>query len=463
MSAATSSSTYAFKGASSPRAGGGGQAKSHEDIFTPPAWRDVWAAVLYYVSLAAFLGIAYINISYIFQKGRGAFSSDASAALIGILVAVTPSVFLSIGLAALLLYFAYKTPEGVIRGCYIGTSALGFAIGVMSIMMGGVMAGIFSILFAGLNLLFYFLWRKHIPFSATLLRWSTHTMFEYPGMIGANFGLMFILFIKIVVFGASLVGAVMMHQNRYRTEGYVKGTLIYSVFWFLWTEEIIQNVSRVTSSGVFACRYFLGLHSPQAPNPTVESFKRATTYSFGSICFGSLLVSFISFLRFLLDSSNDGNSIARALTDCLLSILESLLRYFNTYAFTQVAIYGKSYIEAAKSTWDLVNNSGVGAIINDNLIRSVLGLGSFVIGLVGGLSAVATFILYNGASEFRDYVMPFMFGTLASAVVSWCSLSIIGSGVTTFYVCLAEDPAALSRTDPDTYRKVASQYSFLAL
>lgn len=461
MAAATSSSTYAFKG--SPSAGGGRQAKSHDDIFAPPAWRDVWAAILYYISLAAFLGIAYINISYLFQKGRGGFSSDDSAALIGILVAVTPSVFLSIGLAALLLYFAYKAPESMIHGCYIGTSVLGVSIGIMMIVMGSVLGGIISFLIAGLNMLMYFLWRKFIPFSATLLRWSTHTMFEYPGIIGANIGLMLTLFVKMLAFGASFVGAAMMYQDKYRTEAYIKGTLIYSVFWFIWTEEIIQNVSRVTSSGVFACRYFLGLHSPQAPNPTTESFKRATTYSFGSICFGSLLVSIISFLRFLLNTSDDRNSIAGALTDCLLSILEDLLRYFNTYAFTQVAIYGKPYIEAAKSTWDLVKSSGVGAIINDNLIGSVIGLGSFAIGLVGGLSAVVTFILYNGASDVREYILPFIAGTIASAVITWCSLNIIGSGVTTFYVCLAEDPAALSRTDPDTYRQVTSQYSFLHL
>lgn len=34
------------------------------------------------------------------------------------------------------------------------------------------------------------------------------------------------------------------------------------------------------------------------------------------------------------------------------------------YAFTQVAIYGKTYCQAAKDTWTLVKSRGVGTLFN---------------------------------------------------------------------------------------------------
>ncbi|RUS12905.1 plasma-membrane choline transporter-domain-containing protein, partial [Endogone sp. FLAS-F59071] len=41
--------------------------------------------------------------------------------------------------------------------------------------------------------------------------------------------------------------------------------------------------------------------------------------------------------------------------------------YFNYYAYTQVAIYGKDFCTAAKDTWTLIKDRGIEAIINDNL------------------------------------------------------------------------------------------------
>lgn len=149
--------------------------------------------------------------------------------------------------------------------------------------------------------------------------------------------------------------------------------------------------------------------------------------------------------------------------DCFLSIIENLLRYFNTYAFTQVAIYGKSYIDAAKSTWDLVQTSGVGGIINDNLIGSVLSLSALFSGLISSAVGFSIFSLLFKQATDGQHLIAFFVSLAVSTIMSWCTLSIVRSGVTTFYVCLAEDPAALQRTDPEMHQKVRSRYGFLNL
>ncbi|KAJ3123851.1 hypothetical protein HK098_001596 [Nowakowskiella sp. JEL0407] len=70
---------------------------------------------------------------------------------------------------------------------------------------------------------------------------------------------------------------------------------------------------------------------------------------------------------------------------CCLQIIEEMVQYFNTYAFAQVAIYGKDFVNAAKDTWALVKSHGIDAIINDNLIGNVLFVGSMIAGLICGL------------------------------------------------------------------------------
>ena len=50
-----------------------------------------------------------------------------------------------------------------------------------------------------------------------------------------------------------------------------------------------------------------------------------------------------------------------------------------------VAIYGKSYCNAAKDTWKLIKDRGVEAIINDNLIGNVITMGAIFIGILCAL------------------------------------------------------------------------------
>jgi len=67
--------------------------------------------------------------------------------------------------------------------------------------------------------------------------------------------------------------------------------------WASRTTTVIKNVVHVTGAGVFASWYFLHGTVGVPPNPTLGSLKRATTTSFGSICFGSLIVAALQTLQ----------------------------------------------------------------------------------------------------------------------------------------------------------------------
>ncbi len=85
------------------------------------------------------------------------------------------------------------------------------------------------------------------------------------------------------------------------------------------------------------------------------------------------------------------NDFARACAECIIGCIESIVEYFNIYAFTQVAIYGKTYCEAAKATMQLLKSRGIDAIINDDLIGGVLTFGALIggalVALEGGILA----------------------------------------------------------------------------
>lgn len=90
----------------------------------------------------------------------------------------------------------------------------------------------------------------------------------------------------------------------------------------------------------------------QYSNPTLASWKRAVTTSFGSICLGSLVLSIVRALRVTVNmmasqpGQGRGGAAARAcfycIAQCLLSILDRVVEFVNQFAFAQVAIYGKS-------------------------------------------------------------------------------------------------------------------------
>ena len=75
------------------------------------------------------------------------------------------------------------------------------------------------------------------------------------------------------------------------------------------------------------------------------------TYSFGSISFGSLIVSFIQFIQQLASvgraaAQQEGDQIFAIIfcvLQCLAGLISGLVQYFNHYAYTQIALYGKVF------------------------------------------------------------------------------------------------------------------------
>ena len=104
-----------------------------------------------------------------------------------------------------------------------------------------------------------------------------------------------------------------------------------------------QNTIQVIIAGVVSTWWFAPEDASSFCSSAIrDSFLRATTTSFGSICFGSLLVAIIETLRAMVESarsdSDNGAAFILCIVDCLLSCLKGIIEYFNKFAYIYVGM-----------------------------------------------------------------------------------------------------------------------------
>ena len=72
-----------------------------------------------------------------------------------------------------------------------------------------------------------------------------------------------------------------------------------------------------------------------------DSYWRSITTSFGSICFGSLIVAILQALKEIVHNLRESDdSMLACCAECLIGWIESLVEYFNKWAFGEfVAVF----------------------------------------------------------------------------------------------------------------------------
>jgi len=171
---------------------------------------------------------------------------------------------------------------------------------------------------------------------------------------------------------------------------------------FYWTAEVVKNISTVIISGTVGTWWFSPLEASSfCSSAVVDSFKRATTYSFGSICCGSLLVAILNIIIDTLRRSRRNRSciLLFCVITCLLEILERLAEYFNKWAFVYVGLYGYDYMTAGKNVVTLFKARGFSSIISDRLVHRALMTVAFFISLVTGMIITLIWNLFEIGSK----------------------------------------------------------------
>jgi hypothetical protein len=179
---------------------------------------------------------------------------------------------------------------------------------------------------------------------------------------------------------------------------------------------LLQNTVQVTVAGVTGTYcYDIQDASPCCSPAVTSSLQRSLSYSFGSICFGSLLQALITVLRIMVENarnqqrqSDDNNAcgaILLCILECIVRLLEDIIDYFNQWAYVYVGIYGYSYLESGKKVVELFRARGWTSLVTNNLVGYVLGFSTFTVAILSGLLTMALENVWNQMHGVDSYVL----------------------------------------------------------
>jgi len=244
--------------------------------------------------------------------------------------------------------------------------------------------------------------------------------------------------------------------------------LLLSLYWIV---NVKRYVVHCTAAGAFGTWYFqVAEGDPNSASiaGSGQSFKRAITTSFGSICYGALIISLIELMEAMARSMRESeNGIAKFVgccLECILACIRDMVEYLNSYAYTIVAIFGDDYCTAVNKTMAVFGGNGWDMLINDCLVEDVLCLGAFACGLVGAGAGVGVTFLDDSSTKYtsdQETTQRIIVG-VAGFFIGWGMMAIVNativSCVKSFYVCMALDPLVLYNTKRSIYDKITAAW-----
>ena len=182
----------------------------------------------------------------------------------------------------------------------------------------------------------YVIW-KRIPFAAS-------TLVTAITAIKCNMGLSFFAYNNLVltflwsmwwslafVATAYVVSDCNIGEDAYCENELNGGVLFLFLVSFFWVCQVIKNIVHCTVAGTVGTWWFIPNDAKSCcSSAVINSYYRSITTSFGSICFGSLIVAIIQATKEIVNSMRtQENSLFLCLIDCVLGLLEYLAKQFN--------------------------------------------------------------------------------------------------------------------------------------
>ncbi|KAF3431819.1 hypothetical protein FNV43_RR26555 [Rhamnella rubrinervis] len=293
---------------------------------------------------------------------------------------------------------------------------------------------------------------ERLPFTMLVLQKAAKMVWSLPEVtrVACAFILVMLLWMTLWSFGAAgVVASSMGDSGRW----WLLVVLSVSLFW---TGAVLCNTVHVIVSGMV---FLVLIHggrdvSSMPPNSLMKSLRYAVTTSFGSICYGSLFTAAIRTLRWEIRgfrSKIGNNECLLCCVDFLFHLVETLVRFFNKYAYVQIAVYGKGFNHSARDAWELFQSTGVEALIGYDCSGAVLLMGTVLGGLITGTCS-GVWAWY----KWRDrMIMVGSTSMLMGMVLVGLAMVVVESAVTSMYICYAEDPLLIHRWDAEFFNQMS--------
>jgi hypothetical protein len=450
---------------SAPNGGGddvgyGGPPPADQEQQDPPktGCNDPLFAILFYVNVIAILVVCSLYGPALFD-GTANLSFDYMVAIRAAAVfGVSSLVFSFFGLMLLMQFPSFFIKAGLIFALVVA-----LAYTVLTFINGYIWSGVLGVVFFLLSLCYARAVWHRIPFAAI-------NMVTAGKAVKANFGVvilaMFFALLQTVWLIIWTIALVAVFDQTYNCSGANNtncdinyGFLFLLLLSMFFTQQVLQSCVHVTVAGTVGTWWVAPSESGCCSRGVCNSFIRTITTSFGSICFGSLLVAIIQALRALASSARsngDGNFLV-CIAECILACIASCIEYFNKWAYIYVGVYGYPYIQAGKSVMQMFADRGWDAIVADDLVGNALALMSVVTGLIIGAIGVGYAEVDMGFKD--DFAqnsiwVAFVIGLAAGLTICSIVLSTVASGVNTVIVMFADAPREFEENHPELSQKM---------
>lgn len=451
-------------------------------------YKDTWAALLF---VAMFAAVSYVGLTRGVTLAKHATLSPTPAPAAPSLTGTQLHRLLAIGAALVAMAGALslgwllvmlRLAESMVRVTLQLTVVMYGGIALVLYAKGAQLPAVVCALLCVITMCYYYCVRSRIPFAGANLAVACAATRAHRGTIGVAFLSMVLQFGWMMLWSACTLAVYDSHSDdkpvctidpstKTKTCGrkIAWGPYFGLLVAFYWGLQVFRNISHTTTAGAVGSWWFL---PQQLAGVVGGALRRACTWSFGSICFGSLLVSILRALEQLANGARgrDGEQNAVAcIMQCILECIRSLLEWLNRWAFTYVGIYGYSFSVAGKAVFELFGARGWSLIINDSLIENTLSLVALMNGaLCAGIGAAlvtaekTTFAGGVGGNTLQQAqiaiaVVGFLIGLAMCTVV----MSVVESAVCTVFVCFAADPNALRVSRPMVHHRLMEAYCLI--
>mmetsp|Transcript_3638 Transcript_3638/g.8345 ORF Transcript_3638/g.8345 Transcript_3638/m.8345 type:complete len:482 (+) Transcript_3638:90-1535(+) len=420
-------------------------------------YRDVGWAGLFVVHLIVMVAVISVNMGSGAAAAANGNGGVAEPDYSGIYYLVGITAVSTIALGSATLQFMMRYPEELVKGSLVITVALSGVIAILGLMSGQMFAGIMGVVFFAIGVCYAKSVWPRIPFAAANLNTALTA-------VKANMGVTIIAYgMVLLAFGWSILWFIGVGDSLSSNNTAVVFFLLVS---FYWVQQVLSNTVQTTVAGTIGTWWFVPDEASSYWSSAIkDSFGRATTYSFGSICFGSFIVAVVQALRAIAHQArqNEDAQLLVCIIDCILGCIQDILEYINKWAYVYVGLYGFGYIEAGKNVLELFKSKGWDVIIADDLCDRVLFMVSLGIGVFTGIiGLVCTYLNSNLLVAFDLGEATASAGFFVGLVVGFvfCSIlmNVVGGAVNTVIVCYAESPAEFQTNHPALAHQMRSAY-----
>ncbi|KAJ1381525.1 Choline transporter-like [Sesbania bispinosa] len=221
--------------------------------------------------------------------------------------------------------------------------------------------------------------------------------------------------------------------------------ILFHLFGCYWATQFFIACSSTVIAGSVASYYWAHVFS---------SMKRLMRYSLGSVALGSLIVSFVESIRFLLESirhklkvSSHGHDsctgkAAYQSSQCFLRCIEWTIKSVNRNAYIMIAITGKSFFSASSIATELIMNN-ILKIGRLNVIGDViLFLGKLCVSLSSALFAflmLDTHKYNSGHNKTSSPLFPVVVCWALGYIVATLFFAVVEMSIDTIVLSFCQD------------------------